>query len=143
MKSSFARRRGTPGAGDRTASLPGQAICPACIVAKKTVFLGADLGTRPGPFGQTLVSAGQADVDRLLGGGVPLGTLLLILEDGWSPHHTTLLRYFLAEGAACDQVDTAAAPARRMPCSACTHKTRAAHTAHAPIAAELDAYLCP
>ncbi len=64
----------------------------------------ADPGTRPGLYGQTLVSSGHPDLDRLLGGGLPLGSLQLLLEDGWSGHHATLLRYFLAEGAACGQV---------------------------------------
>lgn len=64
----------------------------------------ADTGTRPGLHGQTLLSSGHPDLDRLLGGGLPLGSLLLLLEDGWSQHHATLLRYFLAEGAACGQV---------------------------------------
>jgi PAXNEB protein len=41
----------------------------------------ADPGTAPGPYGQTLVSTGLADMDRLLGGGLPLGGLLLVLED--------------------------------------------------------------
>lgn len=40
----------------------------------------ADTGTRPGLHGQTLVSMGLVDLDRLLGGGLPLGTLLLVLE---------------------------------------------------------------
>jgi elongator complex protein 4 len=67
----------------------------------------ADPGTRPGLHGQTLVSTGHPDLDRHLGGGLPLGSLLLLLEDGWSGHGTTLLRYFLAEGAACGQVGPA------------------------------------
>jgi elongator complex protein 4 len=58
--------------------------------------------------GQTLLSSGHPDLDRLLGGGLPLGALLLLLEDGWSGHHATLLRYFLAEGAACGQVGSVA-----------------------------------
>ena len=67
------------------------------------VMKSSELGTRPGPAGQTLISSGQADMDRLLGGGLPLGSLTLILEDGWSQHHIALLRYFLGEGAACCQ----------------------------------------
>lgn len=51
-----------------------------------------------------MISSGHPDLDRLLGGGLPLGSLLLLLEDSWSGHHATLLRYFLAEGAACGQV---------------------------------------
>ena len=58
------------------------------------------VGTRPGLLGQTLISTGHADLDRLLGGGLPLGCVLLVLEDAWTPHGTTLLKYFAAEGAA-------------------------------------------
>ena len=56
-------------------------------------------GTRPGLHGQTLVSTGQADLDRALGGGLPLGCLLLILEDAPPAVASTLLRLFLAEGS--------------------------------------------
>jgi PAXNEB protein len=41
----------------------------------------AEPGTLPGPYGQTLVSTGLADLDQLLGGGLPLGCLLLVIED--------------------------------------------------------------
>ena len=34
----------------------------------------------------------------MLGGGVPLGCLLLLVEDGRTSHHLTLLQYFVAEG---------------------------------------------
>ena len=50
------------------------------------------------------MSSGHPDLDRLLGGGLPLGSLLLLLDDGWSGHAATLARYFLGEGAACGQV---------------------------------------
>lgn len=63
----------------------------------------AELGTRPGLSGQTLVSTGLADLDKLLGGGLPLGTVTLLLEDSYTQHHLTLLKYFLAEGAANSQ----------------------------------------
>lgn len=46
------------------------------------------------------MSTGLADFDKLLGGGLPLGTVTLLLEDSFTQHHTTLLKYFLAEGAA-------------------------------------------
>lgn len=60
-----------------------------------------DPGTRPGLHGQTLLSMGLVDLDRLLGGGLPLGSLLLVLEDPHSQQHLNFMRYFLAEGAAC------------------------------------------
>jgi elongator complex protein 4 len=62
---------------------------------------GADVGTRPGLHGQTLLSTGLADLDRLLGGGLPLGALLLVLEDAHSQQHAALVKHFLAEGLAC------------------------------------------
>ena len=43
----------------------------------------ADSGTRSGLHGQTLISLGL--VDRLLGGGLPLGSLLLVIEVMMSP----------------------------------------------------------
>ena len=49
-------------------------------------------GTKPGLHAHTLVSTGQADLDHLLGGGLPLGTVLVILEDAFSQHHNTLLK---------------------------------------------------
>jgi elongator complex protein 4 len=52
---------------------------------------------------QTLISTGVANLDRILGGGLPLGTILLLLEDAYCPHGSTLLKYFAAEGVACGQ----------------------------------------
>ncbi|CAG9462278.1 unnamed protein product [Pedinophyceae sp. YPF-701] len=56
-------------------------------------------GTKPGLHGQTLVSTGHADIDGILGGGLPIGSVLLVIEDGASPHHVHIMRQFLAEGA--------------------------------------------
>lgn len=60
--------------------------------------------TRPGLYGQTLVSTGVSDVDNLLGGGLPLGSVMLVGHDGDGARNagdaTTLLRYFVAEGLA-------------------------------------------
>lgn len=68
---------------------------------KKLPRSDADLGTRVGLHSQTLISTGIADLDRILGGGLPLGTILVLLEDAYSPHGSTLLRYFAAEGVVC------------------------------------------
>lgn len=67
------------------------------------VLMHVELGIRPGLSGQTLVSTGLADFDKLLGGGLPLTTVTLLLEDSYTQHHSTLLKYFLAEGAANNQ----------------------------------------
>ncbi|GLC38028.1 hypothetical protein PLESTF_001436100 [Pleodorina starrii] len=46
---------------------------------------------------------GLVDLDRLLSGGLPLASVLLVLEDASSGQHLNLLRYFIAEGLACRQ----------------------------------------
>ena len=63
--------------------------------------------TRPGLYGQTLVSFGLSDADDLFGGGVPLGSVVLIGADAHDDsgrrdcgNASTLVRYFLAEGVA-------------------------------------------
>ena len=63
--------------------------------------------TRPGLYGQTLVSFGLSDADDLFGGGVPLGSVVLIGADPRDDsgrrdcgNANTLVRYFLAEGVA-------------------------------------------
>ncbi|KAG2498263.1 hypothetical protein HYH03_004012 [Edaphochlamys debaryana] len=61
------------------------------------------MGTRPGLHGQTLISMGLVDLDRLLSGGLPLGSVLLLLEDPCSGQHLNFLRYFMAEGVSCRQ----------------------------------------
>lgn len=62
------------------------------------------MGTRPGPHGIPVVSSGHADLDKLYGGGIPLGTLNLVSEDGWTSHHRYILQYFVSEGLAVGQV---------------------------------------
>ena len=68
---------------------------------RKQPIRSVDVGTRPGLHGQTLISSGLAEMDRLLGGGLPLGSIMLILEDEVSQQHLNILRYFIAEGVAC------------------------------------------
>lgn len=60
-----------------------------------------DLGTRPGLHGQVLISTGLAGLDRLLGGGLPLGSILLLLEDSNTQQHLNLMKCFMAEGICC------------------------------------------
>lgn len=78
-------------------------------------------GTRPGPGGATLVSTGLAGLDAILGGGAPLGRLLVLAVGGQevsgggrsAPAEDTggggaavadlLARVFLAEGVARGQ----------------------------------------
>lgn len=92
--------------------------------------LQADPGTRAGLHSQTLISTGMADLDRLLGGGLPLGSILLVVEDGSTQNHAVLMRYFLAEGVACGQrilwgtsshETPIGGPAKALPAEAKTH----------------------
>lgn len=53
---------------------------------------------RPGPHATSLVSSGFSDLDKILGGGYPVGSLVMIMEDVNSPHHLLLMRYFMAQG---------------------------------------------
>ncbi|KAL9647467.1 hypothetical protein ABK040_006828 [Willaertia magna] len=74
---------------------------------KKTTFVrkGASVakalpaGTKPSVHnGQLLVSSGLHDLDVIIGGGFPLGSLILIEEDKYSEYCQHLIRYFLSEG---------------------------------------------
>lgn len=60
-----------------------------------------DLGTRPGLHGQVLISSGLSGLDKLLGGGLPLGAIMLIIEDSNSQQHVNMLKCFMAEGVCC------------------------------------------
>ncbi|XP_006864921.1 PREDICTED: elongator complex protein 4 [Chrysochloris asiatica] len=56
-------------------------------------------GTRPSVRnGQLLVSTGLPALDQLLGGGLAVGTVLLIEEDKYNIYSPSLFKYFLAEG---------------------------------------------
>ncbi|XP_075402061.1 elongator complex protein 4 isoform X2 [Tenrec ecaudatus] len=56
-------------------------------------------GTRPSVRnGQLLVSTGLPALDQLLGGGLAVGTVLLIEEDRYDIYSPLLFKYFLAEG---------------------------------------------
>ncbi|KAJ8929917.1 hypothetical protein NQ314_017351, partial [Rhamnusium bicolor] len=48
--------------------------------------------------GQLLISSGVPSLDSLLGGGLPVGTVVLIEEDFHGSYSKIVLKYFLAEG---------------------------------------------
>ncbi|XP_056872686.1 elongator complex protein 4 isoform X1 [Takifugu flavidus] len=59
-------------------------------------------GSRPSvQNGQLLVSTGVTSLDYLLGGGLAVGTVLLIEEDRYDSYSRMVLKYFLAEGVVC------------------------------------------
>ncbi|XP_044871975.1 elongator complex protein 4 isoform X5 [Mauremys mutica] len=64
--------------------------------------LAAIAGTRPSVrHGQLLLSSGLPSLDCVLGGGLAVGTLLLIEEDKYGIYSNLLFKYFLAEGIVC------------------------------------------
>jgi len=59
-------------------------------------------GTKPSVHNkQLLVSTGIPSLDNLIGGGVAVGTLILVEEDTYVSYSRLMLKYFLAEGAMC------------------------------------------
>lgn len=65
-----------------------------------------------------------------MGGGLPLGALLVVFEDAALPHADTLLRCFAAEGVACghqarSKVDSGVgARSLQLLCCCCTRLCR-------------------
>jgi elongator complex protein 4 len=61
-------------------------------------------GTRRSPYnGSVLLSLGLASLDDILGGGLPLGCLLLIEEDAVSSYSRLLLKYWVAQALCCSK----------------------------------------
>ncbi|XP_062432291.1 elongator complex protein 4 [Rhea pennata] len=77
--------------------------------------LAAIAGTRPAVrHGQLLLSSGLPSLDCVLGGGLAVGTLLLIEEDKYGVYSNLLFKYFLAEGVVCGH-DLFVASAKELP----------------------------
>ncbi|XP_031780894.1 elongator complex protein 4 [Nasonia vitripennis] len=56
-------------------------------------------GTKPATRNaQLLVSTGIPSLDHFIGGGLPIGSILLIEEDAYSTYAKVMYRYFIAEG---------------------------------------------
>ncbi|KAK6227813.1 Elongator complex protein 4 - like 2 [Theobroma cacao] len=68
-------------------------------------------GLKCGPNGTVFLSSGISDLDKILGGGFPLGSLVMVMEDAEAPHHMLLLRNFMAQGLVHNQPLLYASPA--------------------------------
>ncbi|XP_027334408.1 elongator complex protein 4 isoform X2 [Abrus precatorius] len=55
-------------------------------------------GLKHGPNGTMFISSGIPDLDKILGGGFSLGSLVMVMEDAEAPHHMLLLRNFMSQG---------------------------------------------
>lgn len=69
-------------------------------------------GIKCGPNGTNLVSSGIPDLDKILGGGIPLGSLVIVMEDSEAPHHMLLLRNFMSQGLVHNHPLLYASPAK-------------------------------
>ncbi|XP_031250113.1 elongator complex protein 4-like isoform X2 [Pistacia vera] len=69
-------------------------------------------GVKCGPNGTMFVSSGILDLDKILGGGFPLGSLVMVMEDAEAPHHMLLLRNFMSQGLVHNQPLFYASPAK-------------------------------
>ncbi|THU46548.1 hypothetical protein C4D60_Mb09t06100 [Musa balbisiana] len=69
-------------------------------------------GVKLGPNGATFVSSGIPDLDRILGGGFLLGSMVMVMEDADAPHHLLLLRNFMSQGVVHRQPVLFASPLR-------------------------------
>nr|CAD1831853.1 unnamed protein product [Ananas comosus var. bracteatus] len=71
--------------------LPFSPSSAAAAVSLPGVKLGGGGGT-------AFVSTGIPDLDRILGGGFLLGSVVMVIEDADAPHHLLLLRSFMSQG---------------------------------------------
>ncbi|KAM6563998.1 hypothetical protein CsatB_023996 [Cannabis sativa] len=69
-------------------------------------------GLKHGPNGTTFISSGIPDLDKILGGGFPLGSLVMVMEDAEAPHHMLLLRNFMSQGLVHNQPLLYASPSK-------------------------------
>ncbi|KAF3439175.1 hypothetical protein FNV43_RR17450 [Rhamnella rubrinervis] len=69
-------------------------------------------GLKHGPNGTTFISSGIPDLDRILGGGFSLGSLVMVMEDSEAPHHMLLLRNFMSQGLVHSQSLLYASPSK-------------------------------
>lgn len=69
-------------------------------------------GLKSGPNGTIFLSSGIPDLDKILGGGFPLGSLVMVMEDTEAPHHMLLLRNFMSQGLVHNQPLLYASPSK-------------------------------
>jgi PAXNEB protein len=82
-----------------TLSPPGN--IPSAVAGSTRSHLVGLRGTKPSEGGAYLTSTGLRDLDTLLSGGHPLGTVILVEEDRWTNRLAhTLVRYWCAEALA-------------------------------------------
>lgn len=53
--------------------------------------------------GSQLISTGQKDFDQIQGGGIPLGSVVLLVKDRYTNYSQVLIKYFISEGISSKQ----------------------------------------
>ncbi|KAG6647023.1 hypothetical protein CIPAW_07G049700 [Carya illinoinensis] len=69
-------------------------------------------GLKYGPNGTVFISSGIPDLDKILGGGFALGSLVMVMKDAEAPHHMLLLRNFMSQGIVHKQPLLHASPSK-------------------------------
>ncbi|KAJ3679139.1 hypothetical protein LUZ60_017150 [Juncus effusus] len=69
-------------------------------------------GVKLGVNGAAYISSGIPDLDRILGGGFLIGSIVMVMEDSDAPHHLLLLRNFMSQGIVHGQSLLFAGPTR-------------------------------
>lgn len=69
-------------------------------------------GVKHGPNATSFMSTGIPDLDKILGGGLHLGSLVMVMEDAEAPHHLLLLRNFMSQGLLHNQPLLYASPSK-------------------------------
>ncbi|BFG35649.1 hypothetical protein CerSpe_219230 [Prunus speciosa] len=92
------------------------------------------LGLKHGPNGTMFISSGILDLDKILGGGLSLGSLVMVKEDAEVPHHMLLIRNFMSQGLVHNQPLLYASPSKdprqflgTLPCPALPKDDKSSH----------------
>lgn len=105
MSSSFRRNVTRPSTSSRNDEL-SRSFSNESAPSKTSLFTSLERrGTKPWIGGLTLTSSGLRELDVILGGGQPLGTVILIEEDRWTQDLAlAITRYWCAEAVVQEQI---------------------------------------
>ncbi|KAG6492127.1 hypothetical protein ZIOFF_047077 [Zingiber officinale] len=106
----MATAAGSPSCSPRTAAAAASSFSRTASSSMASHHVPSNPGVKIGPNGTAFVSSGIPDLDRILGGGFLLGSLVLVMEDADAPHHLLLLRNFMSQGVVLRQPVLFASP---------------------------------
>ncbi|XP_074578898.1 elongator complex protein 4 [Curcuma longa] len=106
----MATAAGSPSCSTPTAAAAASSFSRTASSSMEAHHVPSNPGVKIGPNGTAFVSSGIPDLDRILGGGFLLGSLVLVMEDADAPHHLLLLRNFMSQGVVLRQPILFASP---------------------------------